>query len=353
MNTHPAQQWQAACDERLLAAVRKTLADAPAGAAVGVALSAGADSAMLALHAAVAAADAGRSLHCFHIHHGLQAEADRWLAQAHDLAGLLGASCHSLRVRVDAQGLGMEAAARAARYAALASLADRAGVDHVLLAHHQDDQAETVLLRLLRGSGPLGLAAMAAVMQQGEVTYHRPWLDQPRDLILRAADRFADLSAWRPVRDPSNHDARYKRAAMRLNLAPVLDAHWPAWRRTLARHARQAGELAQWARDAAREDWLRLDPRDDDASFSLAAWRALPAARQAPVLRHWLLERGLRMPTEARLSAWLKQLREVHALGHDRQVRLRHEKHWIVVQKGRVRLISGVSDGNILKSQLE
>ncbi|MGB6008621.1 tRNA lysidine(34) synthetase TilS [Castellaniella sp.] len=354
MNAHPAAQWQAACDERLLAAVRGALTDAPAGAAIGVALSAGADSAMLALHAAVAAADAGRPLHCFHIHHGLQGAADRWQAQAHRLAGLLGASCHSRRVQVDArQGLGMEAAARSARYAALAALADRAGVGHVLLAHHQDDQAETVLLRLLRGSGPLGLAAMAAVARHNGVTYHRPWLEQPRSLILQAAQRFEALSAWRPVQDPSNQDPQYKRAAVRLDLAPVLDAHWPAWRRTLSRHARQARELAQRAQDAAREDWLRLDLRDGGASFSLSAWRLLPQAHQAPVLRFWLQERGLRMPTEARLDAWLKQLREVHALGHDRQVRLRHENHWILVQKGRVRLISGASDGNILKTQLE
>lgn len=351
--THPADAWRAACDERLLAAARAALAELPAGAAVGVALSAGADSAMLALHAAVAAADAGRRLDCFHIHHGLQAGADDWLGQAHRLAGLLGVSCHSRRVQVLVRGDGMEAAARSARYAALADLARHAGVDCVLLAHHRDDQAETVLLRLLRGAGPLGLAAMAPATRHQGMGYRRPWLDQPRDRILQAAARFEALSGWRPVQDPSNQDVHYKRAAARLELAPVLDAHWPAWRDALPRHARQARELAQWARDAAHDDWLRLDPQDDGKDFSLAAWRALPAAHQAPVLRFWLQERGLRMPTEARLNAWLKQLREVHALGHDRQVRLRHEKHWIVVQKGRVRLISGASDGNIVKSQLE
>lgn len=353
MNIHSADVWRSACDGHLLAAVRTALAGLPAGASVGVALSAGADSAMLALHAAVASADAGRPLHCFHIHHGLQAAADQWQAQAHALAGLLGVACHSRRVRVARQGDGMEAAARSARYAALAALAAHAGVEHILLAHHLDDQAETVLLRLLRGAGPLGLAAMSPAMQRQAMSYHRPWLEQPRDRILQVADRFAETSGWHAVQDPSNRDARYKRAAVRLDLVPVLDAHWPAWRRTLARHARQAGELAQGARDAATADWLQLDPQDGDDSFSLAAWRALPAARQAPVLRFWLQERGLRMPTEARLNAWLKQLREVHALGHDRQVRLRHEKHVIVVQKGRVRLISEATDGNILKTQLE
>ncbi|WP_345797279.1 tRNA lysidine(34) synthetase TilS [Castellaniella sp. MT123] len=338
-----ADRWCATYDDDLLTAVRVALADVPAGAALGVALSAGADSAMLALHAARVAADTGRHLHCFHIHHGLQASADEWLNQAHRLAGLIGVSCHSRRVRVDAQGTGMEAAARAARYAALADLAAQAGVGHVLLAHHQDDQAETVLLRLLRGAGPLGLGAMAPVMRRDDLLYLRPWLDQPRSHILQAADRFAAISGWQPVHDPSNRDARYARGAVRADLAPVLDGRWPAWRRTLARHARQARELEQWALDAVREDWPRLDPDADGLGFSLASWRLLPASRQAPVLRFWLRSQGLRMPTEARLDAWLKQLREVHALGHDRQVRLRHESHWIVVQKGRVLLVPETS----------
>lgn len=344
-------RWLTACDDHLLSAVRRTWSALPADAAIGVALSAGADSAMLALHAA-AAAD-GRPVHCFHIHHGLQPSADAWLQQAHQLAGLLGVSCHSRCVQVAIQGDGMEAAARAARYAALSDLAAHAGVACMLLAHHQDDQAETVLLRLLRGAGPLGLTAMSPVMQRQGVAYRRPWLDQPRDRILQAADRFAALSGWHPVQDPSNHDVRYKRAALRLDLVPVLDTHWPAWRRTLVRHARQAQDLAQWAQHSAYADWLLLDPQDRNASFSLAAWRALPVVRQAPVLRFWLQDQGLRMPTEARLGAWMKQLREVHALGHDRQVRLHHEKHWIVVQKGRVRLLSDPDGGNIRKTQLE
>ena len=126
---------------------------------------------------------------------------------------------------------------------------------------------------------------------------------------------------------------------MRGALAPVLDAHWPAWRRTLARHAGQAQALSDWADDAALSDWAGLDPAVDGQGFSLAAWRALPAARQAPALRHWLQRLGLRMPTEARLQDWLRQLRGVHALGHDRDVRLRHEDVWIVVRRGRVQCL--------------
>ncbi|MFT0533120.1 tRNA lysidine(34) synthetase TilS [Castellaniella hirudinis] len=341
-----ARQWQAACDPHLLRALRRFLKTLPPGAPVGVALSAGVDSAMLALHTAVAAADAGRAVHCLHVHHGLQPAADEWLDQAQRLAGLLGAVCHDRRVRVTLAGQGLEAAARAARYPALAEMAAAVPLAHLLLAHHQDDQAETVLLRLLRGAGPAGLGAMAATTRVDSLICHRPWLDQPRRKILQAAQRFAALSAWQPAQDPSNLDSRYARGALRGALAPVLDAHWPAWRQALARHARQARELDTWMRAAAQADWQRLDPRDDDDSFSLAAWRGLPAERQAPVLRFWLFSRGLRMPTEARLQAWLTQLRGVHALGHDRRVQLRHEGHWIVVRKGRVGLARGTPDAH-------
>lgn len=328
--------WQPALDPALLHALDAALAARPGETAVGVALSAGADSAVLALHAAQAARRRGLRLHCFHIHHGLQAGADGWLIQAHRLAGLLGADCHSRRVAVAVDGRGMEAAARDARYAALAGLAAHAGVGHLLLAHHQDDQAETVLLRLLRGTGPLGLAAMRPVMERDGLVWSRPWLDQPRAAILDCARRFEALSGWKPVSDPSNGDARYARAALRTGLAPVLDARWPAWRETLARHARQARHLSDWVDEAVRDEWPALDPSADGRAFSLAAWRALPAPRQVAVLRHWLRALGLRMPTEARLQAWLRQLRGVHALGHDRAVRLGHEGVWILVRRGRV-----------------
>lgn len=331
-----AGPWRAALDPALLRAVDAALMAGPAGSAVGVALSAGADSAMLALHAAHAARRRGLRLHCFHVHHGLQPEADDWLIRAHRLAGLLEADCHSRRVTVEIDGRGLEAAARDARYAALAGLAAHAGVGHLLLAHHQDDQAETVLLRLLRGTGPLGLAAMRPVMERDGLVWSRPWLDQPRSAILACARRFGDLSGWQPARDPSNADARYARAALRTGLAPVLDAHWPAWRRTLARHAGQAQALSDWVEEAAQADWQGLDPSPDGREFSLAAWRALPAHRQAQALRHWLRALGLRMPTEARLRAWLRTLRGVHALGHDRDVRLLHEGVWIAVRRGRV-----------------
>src|SRR3546814_6597604 len=109
----------------------------------------------------------------------------------------------------------MESAARDMRYDALQELAVQADLHHILLAHHQNDQAETVLLRLLRGAGPIGLAAMAPVMQRQGLSYVRPWLEVDRALILQQAELFASLTGWVPVSDPSNADE--DRKSTRLN----------------------------------------------------------------------------------------------------------------------------------------
>ncbi len=306
---------------------------------VAVALSGGADSAMLAVHAAIFARRNDIELHCFHVHHGLQASAERWLAHAHDLAQWLLVPCHSLAVRVDmASGAGMESAARDARYDALKQLAGQAGLQHILLAHHRNDQAETVLLRLLRGSGPAGLAAMSCSMQRQGLTYLRPWLDVDRAAILDQASRFFEASGWAPVHDPSNSDDQYTRAAVRERLAPALNQRWPGWQGNVVRHARQSAQMQEVLDEVAELDFAQLDPAPDAGSFSLAAWRSLSHARQALVLRYWLSRQGLRMPTDARLQDIMRQLRGLHALGHDRQMQVKHGAVWIRCVKGRIQL---------------
>ncbi|MFY2995743.1 tRNA lysidine(34) synthetase TilS [Achromobacter xylosoxidans] len=302
-----------------------------------VAVSGGADSAMLALHAAAVARERGGGVVLLHVHHGLQAAADGWRDQVEALAGLLGAPLRQARVEVDAAGgKGIEAAARDARYAALARLADEEGIGVVLLAHHRNDQAETVLLRLLRGTGLAGMAAMAPLKSRDGLTYLRPWLDQDRATILRAAQAFADATDWQPVQDPTNADPRYTRAALRELLAPVLDARWPGWRAIVARHARHMAEANEILDEVARADFAALEPDADGASFSLAAWRRLSPARQALVLRHWMGRQGARMPTEARLNDLLRQLRGLHSLGHDRQLRVEQAGHVVRCHRGRV-----------------
>jgi len=332
--------WSTFGSSSMCQAISRSLAALPRRPErIAVALSGGADSAMLAVHAAIVARREGYELHCFHVHHGLQAHADAWQDHAHQLARLLNVPSHTRCVQIDARkekGDGIESAARDARYAAFAELAAHARLDHILLAHHLSDQAETVLLRLLRGAGPTGLAAMAPYSERLGIGYLRPWLDIERADILLEAEAFARLSGWAPVQDPTNRDARYARAAVRERLAPELNARWPGWRETLARHARQSGELRDILEEVAADDFARLSPSPDGKSFSLAQWRDLAPGRQALVLRYWLAQCGLRMPTDARLRELMRQMRDLHALGHDRNMRVRHGQASIVCVRGRV-----------------
>jgi len=306
---------------------------------LAVAVSGGLDSTTLAVYAAHLAREQGFTLHGLHIHHGLHALADQWQSQTHDLARTLGIPCHSLRVTVAQDGgLGIEAAARQARYAGLAQLAQDTGVRHILLGHHRDDQAETVLLRLLRGSGPQGLAAMRTISENNGLVYVRPFLGLDRRVLAQAFAHWQRTSGWHAMQDPSNTDVRYARSALRQRLVPALDARWPAWRVNLARHAQLSAQTNDVLREVAAQDFAALAPSPDQVSFALAAWRALSPARQALVLRHWLALHGLQMPTEGRLRDVLRQLRELHALGHDRRMRVRHDQAWIVCERGRVLL---------------
>lgn len=322
----------------LISAIDQALA--ASGQAVdvlGVAVSGGADSAMLAVHAAHLARQRGVALHLLHVHHGLQKIADTWREQVHNLAQLLGVPCHSLRIQVNhAQGTGVEAAARDARYGALAEMARPLRISHILLAHHRDDQAETVLLRLLRGAGPQGLGAMAPSTSRDGLVYLRPWLGVERAHILRLADAFRDLTGWAAVLDPTNADDRYTRSAVRERLAPQLNDRWPGWQATLSRHARQSRETAEVLLEVARQDLAGLEPSQDQSSFSLAGWRKLSEGRQALVLRHWLAVQGLRMPTDARLQDLMRQMRGLHALGHDREMKVKHGDVFILCIRGRV-----------------
>ncbi|CAM4336700.1 tRNA lysidine(34) synthetase TilS [Kerstersia similis] len=318
--------------------LREMLAGLPAGTRIAVGLSGGPDSFALACCAAPLAHSLGLELQGFHVHHGLLAQADAWAAQARALGEQLGCPVHVARVDVTgAAALGMEAAAREARYAALAELAQSHGVGIILLAHHQDDQAETVLLRLLRGTGPEGLAAMARQSERDGVAYWRPWLDVPRSRIVPVAQAYAGQYGVPLADDPTNLDPRYTRAALRVQLAPVLDERWRGWRSILARHARLAAQQAEMMAELASADLQALDPAPD-GSFSLARWRELSAARQAHVFRYWLQTQGALMPTEARLNDMLRQLRQLHALGHDRRMAVRHGAWQVSCVKGRVGL---------------
>lgn len=296
----------------------------PPGEGIAVALSGGPDSSALAVCASHWARQHNRRLHLLHVHHGLLAQADQWTETVKQLASLLDCPLDVRQVTVDlTSGHGVEGAARNARYAAIESMASEHKIGVVLLAHHQQDQAETVLMRLLRGAGVSGLAAMATLRRSGELYWVRPWLDVPRQAILDELAAFSAQTGWLPVDDPSNTDGNLARGALRSKVIPAIQTHWPAWQQTLARHAQQSAQadrlLLRYGQQLLGQIQTHAGTRWP--TLSLAHWRKLDPDEQALVIRVWLRLAGVQMPTDKRLAELVRQLSQVHALGHDRALK--------------------------------
>lgn len=283
-----------------LALIRDRLAAAlerlPAPRRFRVAYSGGLDSSVL-LHALAALRpELSAEVLAHHIDHGLHPDSPFWASHCRAQCEALGIALHVSRVEVVGVGdEGLEAAARRARYAAFA--AAMAPGDCLLTAHHADDQAETVLLQLLRGCGPHGLAAMPAVERFAVGTHARPLLELERS-ALEACAQTAGLS-W--IDDPSNTDTRLRRNFIRHDIVPRLRQHWPALSRTLSRSARHAAAAAALLDERAAEDLPQLQgPRPDMLSVSDLV--ALSRPRADNLLRYWLRSLALPLPGTVQLE---------------------------------------------------
>lgn len=267
-----------------LQTLAEALRDAP-GAPVCVGFSGGLDSTVL-LHALASDADVReRGLRALHVHHGLHSDADAWVAHCESVCGALGVPLKVVRVDVQ-RGSGPEAAARAARHAAYAdALAEG---EAMALAHHRDDQAETFLLRALRGSGPEGLAAMPARRACGRGTLWRPLLAVPRAALLDHA-RTHSLH-W--IEDPSNVDSALDRNFLRARVLPLLRERWPEADAALARSAALSTEATALL-VPGDVDGLALASTDDPTVLSRSALALMPRERRARVLRRWVASLGL------------------------------------------------------------
>jgi tRNA(Ile)-lysidine synthase len=288
----------------------------PPGGRVAVALSGGRDSVALLDATAHVANDAHRELIALHVHHGLSDNADAWAAFCRDLCAALDIPFVTCNVDV-ARGarISVEAAARAARYEALRALARENGVAAVLLAHHADDQAETMLLQLLRGAGPRGLAAMPAARHAQDLWWLRPLLDVPRASL----DAYVARHRLRYIDDESNVDRRYRRNALRAGVVPALRAIAPGYPRVLVRAAGHQAEAA-----ALLDELARIDAGSawDGSTLGRAALGALDAPRARNVLRWLLRQHGLRAPSFARLAEIVRQLTTA---SDDAQVAIAHD----------------------------
>ena len=252
----------------LAAATGRVLADFDlAGKVLVAALSGGIDSVVL-LHVLKTLQPHHRFvLRALHVHHGLSPNADRWAKFCTGYCKRLGVPLAVRRVKVAREGKGLEAAARQARYAAFRSVP----ADVLVLAHHLDDQAETVLMNLLRGAGLRGASGMPGRSRLGGKLLLRPFLGISREGIAACAR--AHVLEW--IEDESNADETLTRNFVRRRLGPLLESRFPRWRESLARAARHFADA-------------ELDAR--------------------ALLREFLAAQGLRAPSEAKLVEMLKQL---------------------------------------------
>lgn len=272
--------------------LRRQLAQLPAARRYRVAYSGGRDSHVL-LHC-LQRARPDQPVTAVHVHHGLYPEADRWAAHCERVCAELGVALEIIAVNARAgPGQSPEAAARDARYAALAK--GQAAGDALLTAHHRQDQAETVLLQLLRGAGPQGLAAMPRQTVLGQGLHLRPLLD----FEARALADYAAAQGLRWVDDHSNLDQGMDRNFLRQRVAPLLAERWPAWDATLARSARNSAAAATLIDQLARQD---LASAAQPGWLDLGALRALDRTRQANAVRCWLRDLGLAAPSAAHLQ---------------------------------------------------
>lgn len=240
-------------------------------------------------------------LHAIHVHHGLQAAADNWPAHCACVCEVLGIPLQVIHVKVPA-GASLEAAARQARYGAFTEVMEDG--DLLLTGQHQDDQAETLLFRLLRGAGVRGLAAMPQQRVLGKGWLVRPLLATSRAELESYAARHG--LTW--IEDPSNEDTRHARNFLRKQLMPLLRDRWPQASASMARTATHLSEAQGLLDELAEQDlsnaqatssfvWLRLPV------LALAPLSRLSAARQRNALRHWLTGFS-RLPDTDHWAGW-------------------------------------------------
>lgn len=248
------------------------------------------------------------NLSAVYIDHQLQAESSAWAEHCAQQCATFNIPFQSIAVDARARsGESPEAAARAARYGAFKNNIIQPGMC-LLTAQHQDDQAETVLIQLLRGAGAAGLSAMPELCAFAEGWHARPLLH----ISQQAIHAYAQQHQLKWVEDPSNQLAHYDRNFLRQQIMPALQQRWPSVNKTLGRFARQQAENNGLLEELALIDLDTLLQSDD--SIELDALRQLTSARARNALRYWLKTRQVSMPSSALLAQLLQQ---IQADSHD------------------------------------
>jgi len=320
---------------RALGALRGSSSDP-----IAVAYSGGLDSSALLHLAHSYGQQHGVPVFAFHIHHGISPNADAWLAHCESTCAALGVQFEACRVVLEKTKSGVEAAARKLRYAALGTMCRGHNVRLMLTAHHLDDQAETVLLQLLRGSGTAGLSGMDAANAAPELLGN-PDLVMARPLLpVSRAELEAYVAAYAIgyVEDESNTHPRYARNALRHQVMPALAQAFPGYQERFARSAAHAQSAHRLLTELAEQD-LAMCLVDD--CVDVAKLRAMSLDRAYNMLRHWFALRALRMPSTAWLTEMVTQLVEAR---HDAQLLVTHPECHIRRHRDRLYITPKLAD---------
>ena len=310
---------------RLLNAIHTRLSDSePRPIFVGY--SGGLDSQVL-LHA-LCQTQVPSQIIALHINHGISPQADNWQHHCQQRSLQLGCRFIAIKTTIEKQGQGLEAAARQARF----QLFDEqvAPGHSLLLAHHLDDQLETFMLRLMRGSGLHGLSAMQPETQRQGYRLLRPFLAIPRsDLEAYAREHNLD---W--IEDESNTDTQFDRNYLRHEIFPRLAERWPQYRQTLNRSLTQ---LSQAAKQQDHQLEQELDHRlAHDGAFKAVQLNDWSEDRILSLIHLWLRRQNVRPPSEALMQRILNEVvraqpdaQPIVQIGHGSVRRFRTALYWV------------------------
>ncbi len=268
-----------------------------------VAFSGGIDSTAL-LHALAAGfEDHQTPILAIHINHGLHEDAHAWETHCRESAATLDVQFVSRVVEVDQEsGLGLEATARQARYDAFRDIVEKG--DWLLSAHHEDDQAETLLLNLMRGSGLAGLAGIGELQRFGDGMLARPLLGVSGESITA----YAEQQELRWIDDPSNLDTRFDRNFLRREVVPALAKRWPGVVQRLGKSAELASEASALLNDLAQLDLANIATGLKADKLDIDGLKSLSEKRQRNLLRYAVKQCGLPPPPATRLYQATQEL---------------------------------------------
>lgn len=289
---------------------------------IAVAYSGGLDSSVLLKLTVDFARKKKLPVFAFHIHHGLSQNADHWLSHCKIVCEQVGAIFSTIKVDIPVtEKGGVEAKARIERYRALGRLCSEKHLPLILAGHHLDDQAETVLLQLLRGSGVAGLSGMdlfnyaPTLLGNSETLLARPLLHQSK----QALKNYAERNNIHHIEDESNCDSRFTRNAFRHQVMPEMLKISPAYAELIARSAQHAQSAQRLLVELAELD---LTKYLSEGSLDIVLMRELSDERIENLLRFWLSSLGVRMPSTARLAEMQNQLFEAR---HDAKITIGHD----------------------------